>query len=196
MRISFFIILVFVLGAFFSSCKNTRTYDKYIKELDSLKVVLQQSAANFKTVDSTTCLNAAEKQYTYTQFIETHLKDTVTKTIAENLQNFQSVKQGLNDYLAYRSTWLAQANASVIQLQTLTHDLKNGSVNEEDATEFINQEKKQAEAIIEELKLNTETIRSHLELYNQSLPICETLVKELNAGVLPQLIKPEIKQSH
>ena len=196
MRGSFFIILISVFALSFFSCKNSHTYEKYVKELDSLKVVLQQSVDNFKTVDSTICVNAYSKQYTYSQFIETHLKDTVTKSVAENLQNFQSVKQGLNDYLALRSTWLASANLSIKQLQTLSHDLKNGSVNEEEAIEFINQEKKQAEAIVEELKGNTETIRKHLEVYNQALPVCENLVKELNSGILPQLITPEIKHNH
>jgi dsDNA-binding SOS-regulon protein len=148
------VIMAITCMSFFS-CKNAHTYDKYVKELDSLKVVLQQSVDNFKTVDSATCMNAYSKQYTYSQFIETHLKDTVTKSVAENLQNLQSVKQGLNDYLSLRSNWLATANTSIKQLQTLSHDLKNGSVNEEEAIEFINQEKKQAELIIEELKVNT-----------------------------------------
>jgi len=187
------VIMAITCMSFFS-CKNAHTYDKYVKELDSLKVVLQQSVDNFKTVDSATCMNAYSKQYTYSQFIETYLKDTVTKSVAENLQNLQSVKQGLNDYLSLRSNWLATTNTSIKQLQTLSHDLKNGSVNEEEAIEFINQEKKQAELIIEELKVNTETIRKHLEVYNQSLPVCENLVKELNSGVLPQLLSPPIKQ--
>jgi hypothetical protein len=196
MRVLFFIFLCSVFATGFFSCKNSHAYEKYVKELDSLKVVLQQSVDNFKTVDSTTCVNAYSKQFTYSQYIETHLKDTVTKSVAENLQNFQSVKHGLNDYLASRSNWLANANASIKQLQTLSHDLKNGSINQEEAIEFINQEKKQAESIIEELKINTETIRNHLEVFNQSLPVCEDLIKQLNSGVLPQVITPEIKYKH
>ncbi len=174
----------------FLSCRNTHAYDKHIKELDSLKVVLQQSVASFKSVDSIQCIQAYSKQYTYSLFINTHLKDTVTKTVAENLQIFHSVEKGLSDYLSLRSTWLTEANLSIAQLQTLSHDLKNGSVDEDDAIEFINEEKKQAEKIIEELKINTEAIRKHLELFNQSLPTIEDLIKQLNSGVLPELIKP------
>lgn len=187
-------IIVIGFGVCFISCKNTHTYDKYVKELDSLKVVLQQAVDNFKTIDSTKCVQAYSKQYTYSQFINSHLKDTITKVVAENLQSFNSVEKGLNDYLALRSGWLNDAQLSVEQLQTLSHDLKNGSVNDEDAVEFINEEKKQAEKIIEELKLNTEVIRKHLELFNQSLPVCEDLIKQLNSGVLPELIKPNIKR--
>lgn len=194
MKTVFSIVLSFIMTMSFLSCRNTHTYDKHIKELDSLKVVLQQSVANFKSVDSTQCVQAYSKQYTYSLFINSHLKDTVTKIVAENLQLFHSVEKGLSDYVALRSSWLTEANLSVAQLQTLSHDLKNGSVDADDAIEFINEEKQQAEKIIEELKTNTETIRKHLELYNQSLPTIEDLIKQLNAGVLPEFVTPNIKQ--
>lgn len=167
-----------------------------MKELDSLKVVLQQAVTNFKTVDSADCINAYSKQYTYSLFLKSHLKDTVTKTVAENLQDFQSVEKGMHDYLAFRSSWLNEADLSITQLQTLSHDLKTGSIDEEEAVEFINEEKKQAETIIEELKINTETIRKHLAIFHQSLPVCEDLVKQLNNGILPELVHPEIKRSN
>jgi hypothetical protein len=177
----------------FCSCRNSHSYDKYVKELDSLKVVLQQSVDNFKTVDSASCMQAYSKQYTYSLFIDSHLKDTVAKVVAENLQNFHSIEKGLKDYVELRTTWLNDANLSITQLQTLSHDLKNGSVNEDEAIEFINEEKKQAEKIIEVLKINTEVIRKHLEVFNQSLPVCEDLIKQLNSGVLPELAIPNIK---
>ncbi len=184
-----------ICGVGLSSCKNTHGYEKYTKELDSLKVVLQQSVTHFKTVDSSACVKAYSKQYTYSLFINSHLKDTVSKTVAENLQSFQSVGKGMNDYLALRSSWLIEAELSVEQLQTLSHDLKTGSIDEEEAIEFINEEKRESEKIIEELNVNTETIRKHLEIFNQTLPVCEDLVKNLNSGVLPELIQPEIKRS-
>lgn len=193
MRILFSIFTLLILSVFATSCKNTHAYDKYVKELDSLKVVLQQSVDNFKTVDSASCIQAYTKQYTYSLFIDSHLKDTVTKVVAENLQNFHSIEKGLNDYVELRSTWLNEANLSITQLQTLSHDLKNGSINEDEAIEFINEEKKQAEKIIEVLKINTESIRKHLEVFNQSLPVCEDLIRQLNSGVLPELATPSIK---
>ncbi|MES2515406.1 MAG: hypothetical protein V4580_14730 [Bacteroidota bacterium] len=194
MRYSFFIGLFSIFAVNFFSCKNTHHYEKHIKELDSLKVVLQQSADNFKTVDSNAVSLAYSKQYTYTRFVETHLKDTVTKSIAENLQNFQSVDKGLQDYLILRSKWLKEANSSIAQLQTLSHDLKEDAVENDDAVEFIANEKKRAEAIIEELKVNTETIRKHLDIFNQALPTVEALIRQLNSGILPVLVNPELNQ--
>jgi hypothetical protein len=191
MRPLFLIVICFSLIINFLSCKNTHTYDKYIKELDSLKVVMQQAVHNFKTVDSSTCINIYAKQQTYAQFINSHLKDTVTKKIAENLQNFNSIEKGITDYVSLRSSWLSEAQLSIKQLNTLSYDLKNGSIDTDEAIEFINTEKKDAEKIIEELKINTEIIRTHIALFNQSLPVCEELVKQLNNGILPELIKPK-----
>lgn len=192
MRTLFLIGICFSLIISFLSCKNTHAYDKYIKELDSLKVVVQQAVDNFKTVDSASCFNVYSKQFTYAQYINSHLKDTVTKTVAENLQNFNSVEKGIADYVTLRSSWLNEAQLSIKQLTALSHDLKNGSIDTDEAIEFINTEKTEAEKIIEELKINTESIRKHLELFNQSLPVCEDLVKQLNDGILPDLIKPKI----
>jgi hypothetical protein len=193
---SLFSLLILAYSLGFFSCRNSHAYDKYVKELDSLKVVLQQAVTNFKTVDSTECVDAYSKHYTYSLYLNSHLKDTVTKTVAENLQNFQSVEKGIQDYLAYRSSWLIEADLSITQLHTLSHDLKSGSIDEEEAVEFINEEKKQAEIIIEELKLNTKAIRKHLTIFHQSIPTCENLVKELNNGILPELVHPEIKRTN
>ena len=157
--------------------------------------MLQQAVDNFKTLDSVKVTQAFAKQYTYTRFIETHLKDTVSRSLAENLQNFQSVEKGFHNYLTLRPTWLADASLSIQQLETLSHDLKMGSINDADAVEFINSEKKHAEDIIEELKVNTETARKHLEIFNQSLPTVEALVKQLNSGIVPQLINPKLNQT-
>lgn len=158
-----------------------------MKELDSLKIVVEQAVDNFRTVDSTACVLAHNKQLTYSNFINEHLKDTVSKTVAENLQLFQSTHEGITHYLSNRSQWLQHAQLSVKQLSSLAHDLKVGSIETEDAIEYINNERKAAEKTIEELKTNTETIRELLNSYTKSLPVTEDLVKSLNNGALPPL---------
>ena len=175
-----------------SACRNAHVYDKYVKELDSLKVVVEQAVDNFKTIDSSACVLAYSKQLTYTDFINKNLKDTVSIVTANNIQSFYKTGKGLKSYLQMRQQWLSKADQSIKQLNNLSHDLKSGSVNEEEAIEYISNEKRTAEKIIEELKLNTETIRTYLEIYNTALPITEDVVRRLNNGSLPQLVKPEL----
>lgn len=189
------ILIVIVASGIFSSCQHTKAYEKSVKELDSLKVVLQQSVQNFKTLDSASCMQAYSKQYTYSMYLNSHLQDTVSKNTALNLQSFFALEKGLHDYIATRSSWLIEADFTVHQLQTLSHDLKNGSVDDEEAVEFIHNEKIQAKTIIDELNVNTETMRKILDHFHQSLPICEELIRELNQGVLPPLQNPGINYS-
>lgn len=189
----FFLSLTIIGISFFSSCNHSHIYDKYIKELDSLKVVVEQSVANFKTIDSTACYNAYSKQFTYASYINVNLKDTVSRSVANDLQTFYMLGRSLVNYLAMRPVWLTEAQKSIMQLTNLSHDLKNGSVEDEEAIEFIGEEKQEAEKIIGELKENTEAIREQMEQFTKTLPTAELTVKMLNKDVLPELVKPEIK---
>ena len=174
-------------------CKPAHAYDKYIKELDSLKVVVEQAVDNFNTVDSLACYEAYSKQDTYSRFLSTRLKDTVSVKVAESLQHFFSTGKPLHDYLAMRPVWISEAKTGIKQVSLLSNDLKNGSVETTEAIEFINDEKKRSEKIIEELKVNTVLVRKHLEVYTKTLPAVEELLRSVNAGELPTIIKPEIK---
>ncbi len=192
MKSIFSVIFLLVLSSCFFSCKNSYDYEKYVKELDSLKVVVEQAVVNFRSVDSLACYNAFIKQQTYTLFINENLKDTISKAEAEGLKNFSNTGAGLQAYLGKRSQWLAEANSTITQLHNLSNDLKKGSVETDEAVEYIHTEKQQSEKIIEELKVNTTSIREILDIQTKSLPMVEELVKKLNHGVLPPLpIKPE-----
>lgn len=174
-------------------CKPTHAYDKYIKELDSLKVVVEQAVDNFNTVDSLACYEAWAKQDTYSSFLSARLNDTVSAKEAENLQQFFSIGKPLHDYLTRRSVWISEAKTGIKQVSQLSNDLKNGSVETVEAIEFINDEKKSSEKIIEELKVNTALIRKHLEVYTKTLPVIENMIRNINSGALPAIVKPEIK---
>lgn len=182
-----------VLSIFFISCRDTHKYDKSIKELDSLKIVVQQSIAHFKQVDSTECYDAYNKQHTYATFISSNLKDTVSWSVAEDLQMFHTIGKSLLNYLAMRPKWLQEAHTSINQIENLSHDLKNGSVKDEEAIEYVSEEKKEAEKIIHELNESTEIIRRTMQQFTKVLPTAEETTKRINNGELPQLKNPPIK---
>jgi hypothetical protein len=190
--------VVFILVSFFvllfASCKTGQDYGKYIRELDSLKVVTEQAVDNFNAVDSSAAYEACSRQYTYRIFLATHLKDTVSKEEAEGLAGFFSTEKPLADYLAMRPVWLSEARAVIKQVGLLSNDLKNGSVEHAEAVEFISDEKKRSEKLIEELKTNTVLVRKHLDLYAKHRSLVESTVKARNSGILPALSKPELKR--
>ncbi len=181
--------ILFMLG--FSGCRQGHDYARYVKELDSLKVVTEQAVDNFTTVDSLACYEAYSKERSYRLFIESHVNDTVPKETAEALTGFFATEKALKDYLALRPVWLSEARSVIKQVGLLSNDLKNGSIETTEAVEFISTEKKRSEKIIEELKTNTVLIRKHLELYNRHLPVVEQVLKSYNAGILPAITQEE-----
>jgi hypothetical protein len=194
MKFAPFLIGLVALTLYTSSCKNSNHYAKQVKELDSLKVVLQEALVNFNTIDSAKCYQAYAEQFTYSTFINANLMDTVSRQTAENLQLFYATGKNLVNFIAMSPKWKEEAQKSIKQLTDLSHDLKNGSVEDEEAIEFLSEEKREADKIIEELKTNTELMRFSLETFSKSLPIAQETVKKLNGGSLPTLIQPEIKK--
>lgn len=92
-----------------------------------------------------------------------------------------------------RPKWLQEAHTSVNQLENLSHDLKNGSVKDEEAIEYVSEEKKEAEKIIHELNESTEIIRRTMQQFSKVLTTAEETTKRINNGQLPQLKNPPIK---
>ena len=193
MKLVFLFLSTTLSIVFISSCGKSHKYDKSIKELDSLKIVVQQSVSHFKQLDSAASYNAYNKQYTYAKFIEVNLRDTVSRAVANDLQLFYSLGKSMVNYLAMRPNWQNEAVLSILQITNLTHDLQNGSVDDEEAVEFINEEKKEAEKIIRELNENTEIMYKLMQQFAQTITTAEDITKRINNGVLPQLVNPTVR---
>ena len=194
MRITLFFVGFIVISVLNSSCRNPNQYQKQVKELDSLKVVLQEAIVSFNTIDSVKCVEVYAQQYTYASFIKSNLKDTVSIATAEQLQLFYSIGKNLVSFLVMSPNWKDEAKQSIKQLTDLSHDLKNGSLEEETVFYFVSDENRHATKIIEELKTNTDLMRYSLDVFSKSLPVAQETVKKLNNGALPELIHPEIRK--
>jgi hypothetical protein len=188
MRILGFIFLFVIL--FFTNCKLSNPYQKQIKELDSLKIVVEEAVDYFNKIDSADCASYLAKQQTYKSFILNNLKDTLTKSEAENIQLMMNLGNPIKEYLNQRNIWLTEAKISISQLQNLNQDLKNNALEPSETVEYINEEKKKAEQIIQNLKTNTELIRKNLELYKSVEQSTESIIKNLNSGNLPTIQQP------
>lgn len=188
MRIFSFLVLINLL--FLTSCKLSNPYQKQIKELDSLKIVVEESIDYFNKIDSSTCAGYLAKQQTYQSYLLQNLKDTLTKSEAENIQLMMNVGDPIKDYLNQRNEWLQEAKVSINQLNTLNQDLKNNILDASEAVEYINNEKKHAEQVIQNLKTNTELIRKNLEIYKSVEQGTEATIKNLNSGNLPTIVQP------
>ncbi len=188
----FYLIPGLFLAGFACSCGKSHEYDASVKQLDSLKVVVEQALDNFSALDSARYYDALSKQVTYTAFIREQVQDTVTKTEAEALQLFYSTGKPFRGFFTSRRALLAEAQTSATQLRNLSQDLAGSAVSARDAIGYINEEKKEAEKVISLLKTNTSLLRRQMEDFNRSLPVVETLIKQHHSGTLPPVTSPEL----
>lgn len=179
------VLLSVLLFVGLNSCKLENPYKKHIKELDSLKIIVEESVIYFNEIDSASCFKKLKTQQTYSVFISERLKDTVTITEAENIQLFLATGKPIKEYMLYRRQWLTSAKQCIEQLKKLNTDLKNNALEPSEVVEFVGKEKHQAEKTIQELKINTELIRKHIQRYEKTLPVTEIIIKRINNGVLP-----------
>ena len=180
------LLALFIFVGFYA-CKNNSSYEKYSKELDSLKIVLHQSVSNLRSVDSVKCEEAILKFKIYSDFLNKNLKDTVSIEQAKQLKIFYSAGEGIIKFQGLRVNYLTNSELRKIQLQNLSTDLKNGSVEAAEAVEYINAEKLASQNLIEEMATNN--VRENMELFTTSLPVIEEVIKLRNAGSLPLVPK-------
>lgn len=183
-----FISAIFLLACFFA-CKNNSSYEKYSKELDSLKIVLHQSTTNLKSVDSLKCEEAILKFKIYSDFLNKNLKDTVSVEQAKQLKIFYASGESIIKFQNLRANYSTNSELRKIQLQNLSNDLKNGSIEPAEAVEFINTEKQSSQALIDEMNTNTITIRENMESFIGSLQAVEEVIRSRNFGNLPLVPK-------
>lgn len=183
-----FILAASIIASVYA-CRNNSSYEKYSKQLDSLKIVLHQSVSNLKSVDSIRCEEAILKFKIYSDFLNKNLKDTVTVEEAKQLKIFYASGETIQKFQALRGNYAASSELRKIQLQNLSNDLKNGSIEPGEAVEFINNEKLASEALIDEMDTNTKTVRENIESFLGSIQTVEEVIKSRNSGNLPLVPK-------
>lgn len=179
-------------GIVFGSCGKSHDYDASVKQLDSLKVVMEESLSGFASLDSAKYADALSKEVTYTAFIQMNVTDTISRQEALMLQELHTAGKAFRGFLSSRRSLIDDARISASQLKKLSADLASGAVDSRVAIQYISQERQEAERIIHLLKLNTEVLRSEMEDYTRSLPGIEALVKAHNNGQLPPTVTPDI----
>ncbi|MBS1637337.1 MAG: hypothetical protein JST26_15560 [Bacteroidetes bacterium] len=174
------------------ACGRSHVYDASVKQLDSLKVVVEQALDGYIKTDSASCRQVLNKQASYAAFMMSHVNDTIPANEAQTLREFYATGTPLRHFFSTRALLISDARTSVQQLKNLSHDLTSGAVESEKAIGFINDEKIAAEKIISQLKQSTEQIHIQLETFNRTLPVVENMARRYNQGALPPVTPAEL----
>lgn len=186
------LVLLFFAGLFFQSCNRNDVYAVKIKTLDSLSGAVNEHAKEIDKVDTIILAKAILRFDQYKQFIQQNVKDTVTKSEADFIQQFYTSGKSLEDFEVNRQSLKARTNLINSQLEKLKSDAKNNLLPEEKLIEFTDLEKKEANVLIEASNKQQQLFYTNLQEFKTALKGVEYLIKARNNGQLPTVVKDSL----
>ncbi len=183
------LLILFFAGSFFQSCRQNDVYAANVKALDSLSGAVNALVKEDLKTDTVILEKAISRLTQYKVFIQQNVKDTLTKTEADFLQQFYTSGNSLKNFELNRKSVKARINLINSQIEKLKHDAKKNLITEEKLIEFTNAEKKEANRLIEAGHNQQQLFYTNLQEFKTSLKGVEELIKARNNGQLPTIIK-------
>ena len=183
------LVLLFFAGFFFQSCNRNDVYAIKIKTLDSLSGAVNAHAKEIEKVDTIILAKAILRFDQYKQFILQNVKDTITKSEADFIQQFYTSGKSLTSFDLNRRSLKARTSLINSQLEKLKSDAKNNLLPEEKLIEFTDLEKKEANSLIEASNKQQQLFYTSLQEFKAALKGVEYLIKARNNGQLPTVVK-------
>jgi hypothetical protein len=182
------LVLLFFAGFFFQSCNKNDVYAIKIKTLDSLSGAVNAHAKEIEKVDTIILAKAILRFDQYKQFIQQNVKDTVTKSEADFVQQFYTSGKSLTSFDLNRRSLKARTSLINSQLEKLKSDAKNNLLPEEKLMEFTDLETKEANSLIEASNKQQQQYYTSLQEFKTALKGVEYLIKARNNGQLPTVV--------
>lgn len=183
---------LFLVVMFFGSCNKTDLYEQKAKSLDSLSGAVSSIARELQTIDTITLQKAVSRYTWYKQFIQQNINDTVNKVEADNLQQFYTSGNSLENFAANRKVIVSRALLINQQLEKLALDAKNKALTTDQLLRFSVHEKDEAAKLITAGYQQQKLFHSQFEEFKNSLKGVELLIRSRNKGELPTIIKDTI----
>jgi len=182
-------IVLFFAALLFQSCGHNDVYADNIKALDSLSGAVNALLKEDLKTDTVILEKAISRLTQYKQFVQQNVKDTLSKTEADFLQQFYNSGNNLQDFKINRKSVKARINLINSQIEKLKHDASGRLISEEKLIEFTNSEKKEATHLIEAGHNQQQLFYTNLQEFKTALKGVEELIKTRNSGQLPTIIK-------
>lgn len=183
------LLILFFAGSLFQSCKRNDVYAANVRSLDSLSGAVNALVKEDLKTDTIILAKAISRLTQYKQFIQQNVKDTLTKTEADLLQQFYSSGNSLQNFELNRKSVKARINLINSQIEKLKHDASGKLISEEKLIEFTNSEKKEASHLIDAGHNQQQLFYTNLQEFKTALKGVEELIKVRNNGQLPTIIK-------
>ena len=174
--IALFIFTMAAIALTNTSCKPSVDYSKQLAVLDSLNKSMHIADSSLAKVDTATIKKDANHVMMSLELIKMAHQDSMSKGAAEIFRNFSSVRWQLETFMGRRAVMRIEMGKSMIQLNHLSHDLKNNLIKADSAAIFYNVEAKKAGLLIESEKMSMQMLNGQLPLYNLIAPQADSLI--------------------
>jgi hypothetical protein len=147
-----FAVGLIALSFLLSNCSNG-SYSKDIAELDSLKTKVVTAKQEFKTLDSTLLNKINHQVFEDLRFIKRYYKpDTLSMENSEQINRYKEIRKNCAKYFMFSSRLKKNLPYTKVQLENLIHDLKNNTLGNDEATKYIDIERKSTIALLEAMQ--------------------------------------------
>jgi hypothetical protein len=170
------------------SCGRSHLYDKQVALLDSTKIVLQVKLNELKKIETNIQQKGYSKYELYRRFLNSNLKDTINRSEASTIQQFLGSGEIIKQYNDSKAELVHQVETSISQLQKLAGDLKENTIQQQQAQLFFDNEKTHADKLVQTLEKNITAVNIGLMNFKNSVAKTEELLRQINNGQLPSVV--------
>lgn len=169
------IIYISILSFLLISCNNTHNH-KFLVQIDSLDLHLENAIKEYSIIDSTTLAKIRENVITNCNRIDYKVDSSFNKLIIPYSQINKSIKQILKmDF--YINT---EIQKSRIQISDLHHDADKNLIDTNLLLQYIEDEKKAVNILIERMNYNYLRVISETNRYDSLNPLIEKQINKNN----------------
>jgi hypothetical protein len=183
------LLLAFV---FSQSCGKKDVYARQVKTVDSLSGAINALVKELEKTDTLLLQRSVARFNDYRKFVTQHIKDTILKAEADNLQHFYAGGYCLENFITARKTLLARAALIRSQLTKLALDIDNRSAGPETLARFIEHEAGEAGRFMDAGYDQQRKFHAGSEEFKNSIHGVESLIRSRNRGELPTIIKDTV----
>jgi hypothetical protein len=157
------------------SCNNVRN-QQYISRIDSLDLQLENATAIYPEIDSTAFVKIRTNVAVNCKTIDFKDDSNYSKLFIPYSQINKSLKHMLKmDFQIRRE--ILKANE---QIDNLLHDVNKNLINTKVLVEYIEEEEKAVNELINKMNFNNQLMIAETKKYDSLNPIIENLIKKKN----------------
>lgn len=182
------IITCLLISVLLFSCEQNNLLKQQVKTLDSLSGAINSAALALKETDSSNVKALLSTYQVYTQFINTSIKDTISKSQALDIKSFYESGEALQVFLKNKSALSARLSLLNTQCMRLSEDIRLGEMSSKESTKYFNYETVESIKVIGEVFKQQKIYYSNYEKLLQTIPNIEKIIKSYNNNQLPTII--------